>query len=424
MARQQREVMAPSRREVLAGAGSLVAASTLPARRAQAGPRPMRLQRGMNLWPWFSLTRERPAPSRDYDWPPFQASRAVPGRDDLERLRELGFDFVRIPVDPGPLLAFAGRRREALLGDVTAAARLALDAGLAVVVDLHPNEATHYWTAARFAADPAAPEAAGFVELVALVAAALARLDPERVALEPVNEPPGACDGGAWRAMQARLVASARAAAPELSIVINGACGALLAGLEALDPAPFRGPGFLYSFHFYEPYVFSHQGAPWMTGEPMYRYLNAVPWPSSAGSLARTLAAVERRMAADLATPPPEKRRIRATIDGVLRQYFAAHPGRGFIVRHLERAAAWADRHAIARDRMLMGEFGALRSDQRYVAALAGDRARYIRDVRETAEALGFAWAFWNYFDGMGLVVDDQSRRIDPAIAAALGIGS
>ena len=52
-------------------------------------------------------------------------------------------------------------------------------------------------------------------------------------------------------------------------------------------------PTSLYTFHFYEPYVFSHQGAPWMTGEPMYRYLNAVPWPSAAGSQQATLAAVD-----------------------------------------------------------------------------------------------------------------------------------
>ena len=64
----------------------------------------------------------------------------------------------------------------------------------------------------------------------------------------------------------------------------------------------------------------------------------------------------------------------------------------------------------------------ALRSDARYLAARPDDRARYIRDVREVAEAAGFAWAFWNYFDGMGLTIDDASHAFDPAITAALGL--
>jgi hypothetical protein len=159
-----------------------------------------------------------------------------------------------------------------------------------------------------------------------------------------------------------------------------------------------------------------------MRAEPMYRYLNAVPWPSSAGSLQATLAAVARRMAADTATPAGAKREIAATIDRVLAQYFDARPDRRYIEGYFRRVSAWADRWSIDRGRILLGEFGALRTDRRYVAAPAPDRARYIRDVRETAEGLGMPWAFWNFFDGMGLTVDDDLRAFDPAVAAALGL--
>jgi len=72
----------------------------------------------------------------------------------------------------------------------------------------------------------------------------------------------------------------------------------------------------------------------------------------------------------------------------------------------------------------LLGEFGALRTDVRYLASSAVDRANYIRDVRTTAEAFGMPWAFWNFFDGMGITLDDQSRQFDPAIVAALGLGT
>src|SRR2546423_5407038 len=159
-----------------------------------------------------------------------------------------------------------------------------------------------------------------------------------------------------------------------------------------------------------------------MTGEPMYRYLNAVPWPSTAGSREATRTAINARLAADHSTPDPEKRAIRATIDRVLNEYFDAQPDRRLIERYFARVTAWADRHRVERNHILLGEFGALRSDDRYVAAFAPDRARYIADVRQTCEADGMPWAFWNLFDGMGLTTSDVTREFDPAITAALGL--
>jgi hypothetical protein len=196
----------------------------------------------------------------------------------------------------------------------------------------------------------------------------------------------------------------------------------MIEGLVALNPAPLADANIIYTFHFYEPYVFSHQGAPWMSSEPMYRYLNAVPWPAAAGSREHTRAVVADRLAADRVTPDADKRAIKATIDRVLDQYFDAQPDRWLIQEHFARVTAWAERHGIERGRILLGEFGALRSDERYVASAGPDRARYIRDVRETCEAVGMPWAFWNFFDGMGLTIDDTARQFDPAITAALGL--
>ena len=98
-----------SRRRVLRTALSTAALGSLPiAQFARAAEPPFR--RGVNAWPWFSLTREFPAPRTDYGWPPFQPQRPVPTAHDLRRLRDTGLDFIRLPVDPGPFLAAdAGR---------------------------------------------------------------------------------------------------------------------------------------------------------------------------------------------------------------------------------------------------------------------------------------------------------------------------
>ena len=107
----------------------------------------------MNLWPWFSLTREFPPPRTDYDWPPFQPDRAIPARADLAALRSAGIDFVRLPVDPGPLMALSGAQRERLIAHVLGAIELCNGEGLAVIVNLHPNGATHHFNPKNLVGD-------------------------------------------------------------------------------------------------------------------------------------------------------------------------------------------------------------------------------------------------------------------------------
>lgn len=408
-----------TRRSFIAGSAGAATSWTSagPARAAQ----PLALRRGVNLWPWFSLTREHPAPRTDYDWPPFQFDRPVPTPQDLARLRRTGLDFVRIPVDPGPFLAGSPAVRLALIEQVMAAAVEALRHDLSVVLNLHANAATHHWNLARMLGGPDAPAFSAYRDLVGELATRLSRLDPGRVALEPVNEPPQGCGAATWTRMQELLLGTARRAAPRLTLVATGSCGSMVSGLEALSAralAPFE--PLVFTFHFYEPYLFSHQGAPWMS-EPVYRSLNAVPWPASRGSLAATLAAVRARMAQDRGRSEQAKQEAYRETERVLKVYFEAQPDRRFIDGYLGKVRAWGDREGIAPSRVLMGEFGALRSDERYVAAAAEDRARYIADVRASAEAFGFPWAFWNAFDGMGMI-DDVTRRFDAPIVRALGL--
>ncbi|KAB1072572.1 glycoside hydrolase family 5 protein [Methylobacterium planeticum] len=417
----------PTRRGALGGALGLALGApflTVPSlnpARAASAPEPIRLRRGVNLWPWFSLTREFPAPRTDYGWPPFQEQRPVPMPADLARLAGSGLDFVRLPIDPGPFLAFSGERRAALLAQLDAAVAAVLHAKLNLVLNVQANVSTHHYNPQNLYGDAANLLFRPYRDLIAELARRLSRHDRGRVVLEPVNEPQQACGSTAWDAVQAALLTAARVAAPDLTLVATGACGSMIRGLTALDPAPLRAlRPLIYSFHFYEPYLFTHQGAPWMQ-EPIYRALNAVPWPSRAGRLDTTLAAARAQMRADPGRSLAEKDAAYRLTEAKLAEYFAAEPDRGFVDRQLVAVRDWATRNGIPEREILMGEFGALRSDSRYVAAGAADRARYIRDVRQSAEAFGFPWAFWNLFDGMGLI-DDDTRVADAELLSALGL--
>ncbi|WP_256753800.1 glycoside hydrolase family 5 protein [Mesorhizobium sp. Mes31] len=411
-----------SRRRVLKTALSTAAvlgsAPIAPSARAAEAPH---FRRGVNAWPWFSLTREFPAPRTDYGWPPFQSQRPVPTSADLRRLRETGLDFIRLPVDPGPFLAADATSRGQLLDMLDKAVTATLDADLGIIVNVQANGATHYWNPDRMVSSTAAPAFDLYRGLIGKLAGRLERFQPGKVALEPVNEPPQACASDVWSQVQHALLTAARASSATLPLVVTGGCGSMVGGLTALDPAPLSPfEPILFTFHFYEPYLFSHQGAPWMR-EPVYRSLNNVPWPASAGSLEETLASVRARMAKDTETTDEAKRAAYAETERVLKVYFDAQPDRGFVDRYLRQVRTWGDAHGLAPDRIVMGEFGALRTDARYVAAPNPDRARYIADVRQSAEAFGFPWAFWNLFDGMGMM-DDTTRALDPAIIDALGL--
>ncbi len=145
---------APSRRGLLrAGClGGLAALGSASARPARAAPVVPSLRRGISLWPWFSLTREFPPPSRDYGWPAFQTDRPVPTRDDLRRLRAAGFDFVRLPLDPGPFVALNGTNRLALRDELDRAVEAVRAADLALVLNVQANGRPMSTTRMRFTA--------------------------------------------------------------------------------------------------------------------------------------------------------------------------------------------------------------------------------------------------------------------------------
>ena len=119
--------------------------------------------------------------------------------------------------------------------------------------------------------------------------------------------------------------------------------------------------------------------------------------------------------------------------------YFVGNVDRPYLSAFFDGVSDWATRHGIGAERIVMGEFGALKSttDRQdtweappqsvtggpYVAAGAADRVRYLAHVRATAEDHGFGWAMWTLFNpGMGLIADDIRHRLDPDVLAALGL--
>ena len=450
------ENQVPSRRSVLRWGAAAVSLS-LPlcdgTAQAAASTAPPRFSRGINAWPWFVMPIADPPAGQPYtEWPPYDPRRPIPTRADLAALSAAGFDFIRLAVDPAPFLNTqevpASDQFERLLDLLLGAIRKASAAGLGVIVNVQPGGSPRWAPDLLYGrnADPATSSA--FVRFIATLARRLDELSMPRLALEPVNEPSQdstTTDGAAdWDRKQMTLLSAARSQTKTLALVATGASGSGPRGLQAVDPEPLlaRFDPLLFTFHFYEPYLFSHQGAPWAaTGSQLhYRWLNDVPWPAATGSLKATLAAVKARMAADPLTTSEQKATAYTQITRVMTDYFDGNVDRHYVNAFFDGISDWAARHGVGSERIVVGEFGALKSTTDrldtwdappqsvtggpYVAARAADRLRYLHDVRVAAEDHGFGWAMWTLFNpGMGLIASDTRHSLDPDVLAALGLG-
>src|SRR4051812_29174270 len=207
---------------------ALLAVAVLPAEAATFS-----MKRGLNLDRWATWP-----PEDRWNNPeallPFPEGRKSLDADGLARLKGEGFDFLRMPIDPAPLLSDkAAGLRERLIASVVESARLINRAGLKVVVDMHLIPSSGRSVGMREVMDD--PELFDrYVELVRTLAHALSNEDPALVAFEPMNEPVVDCDAdhtNLWPERLQRLYAAARASATQLTIVLTGAC---FSGAEAL----------------------------------------------------------------------------------------------------------------------------------------------------------------------------------------------
>lgn len=380
---------------------------------------PVSLKRGLNLgiWlDWLSIGEMLADPATLDPFPDWQRD-TTPRM--LQVLAEQGFDFVRMPTDPGPLLAYGpGVRQDHLIAGIHTATQTALNAGLKVVVDLHPLPRGEETGGMEDILGDMWPD---YVALVGRLAADLATLPADRVALEMLNEPTFDCEAvyaGAeprWPAMQAELLAAVRATAPDLTVILTGACWGQANALASLDPALINDDSVLWTFHSYEPFLFSHQGASWSSAPEKYFW--NLPYPPSAvtDALAADLAAAAKdRMAA------AEGQADTDLIDKAIADY-RAYPD-SIVTTEIDRALAWADQHGIPRDRLFLGEFGALHTVDDKTLPRAWYLA-YIADKRRAAETAGMSWAVFGYTGGMGIAdADAPDRRLDPDTCAALGL--
>jgi len=336
-----------------------------------------RMERGINLrLAWTEAAPEDAVPLTDLG-------------ADLDLIRRMGLGHIRIRLSLADIADETGRYpRLAQLRKLRRVVAAASRRELATVLTLHPSSERK--TELTRAGGEEANDVAALWEALA---ARLADFGPDALVFEPLNEPEIE-DRERWQALQQRLVDAIRAAAPAHAVMAAGHRFSSLPELTALEP--LERPRVLYSFHFYEPYNFTHQGADW--GWPMWEHFHSFPYPASPEGIKAVLPEL------------PEKAREHA------KHYGQEKWNKAKLGERLDAAVAWSRKHGGLP--VQCSEFGAYKPGIR-----ERDRVAWLRDVRELLEARGIGWTLWDYANDFGLVSGAQGeRKIDRAAVNALGL--
>ncbi|WP_312796303.1 glycoside hydrolase family 5 protein [Tianweitania sp.] len=397
---------------------------------ATAQAKVLELHRGVGVHEWLNWSPVNG--DGTYIWPPYRAEQewldsfrkgaASQGENEFQRIRSMGFDFVRLSVDPGPLVSSEGPKRKEALAILSKAAKRITDSGLRVVFDLHGVNQVPA-TSMKLIYDGADSEGVSrYRAMVKEVARMLVKVGTDKVAIEPYNEPAYyPCDASGtddWQRIMEATVADIRSVSGDLTIIATGACGGGVKGLLNLKPG-FDDPNIYYSFHMYEPHDFTHQRSETKGG-----FASGMPWPASTSTPEAVRKALEARMDA-AGISRAEKRANLAEADSLIAKYFAEDWSEKQLDARFEQALGWAKTNAIPSERLFMGEFGAIlmTADGRSGADDA-DRIRYLTAVRRSAEKSGIPWSIWEYANSYGMsVIPPKGNAVpDMGMLGALGL--
>lgn len=344
-----------------------------------------RLTQGINLSHWFSQTQ---------DYSNHRLNTFIT-HQDLNSISSLGFQHVRLPIDP--ILLFNENDPTTLnshyLDHLDRALNLIFENDLAVVVNLHTNE----YIKEKLATDDS------FVEKFSLFWGSLAKhlssYSSDQVFLEIINEPafnwfypqnPLA----RWEQVQNQLIESIRLNAPDHTIIATSHDWSTIDSLVQLTPVADR--NVVYNFHFYEPMVFTHQGADWI--HENLAHITNLPYGVSDDECELLLPEIGNQKAVDL-----------------VYGYCQEEWNRDKIKARIGTVAAWANQHQV---RVTANEFGANRFWVR-----PEDRMAWIHDVRSVLEEYDMGWTMWDYSGTFALAPrTDGIRTINPELVAALGL--
>ncbi len=285
--------------------------------------------------------------------------------DDIDRIAAEGFDHIRVPVAWHFNMQRKGEGWEIvpeLVQDLEPVLRRALDKKMRVFLDWH-----HF--------DDLTTDPAGNRARFAACWAEIARHFkdwPAGLFFELLNEPKDALTTEVANPIYADAIAAIRKVSPERIIVVSPGSWGDIRELDKLR-LPDGDDRIVTTVHCYEPFYFTHQGAPWVG----LKALRGIVYPGPPATPLALPASLGGHT--ELATFLADYNSLPAVRNPV--------SAKG-IRELLDLGSAWS-RH-FGRP-LHLGEFGS------HDTGDEASRDRYARDVRTLAEARGIPWTLWDW---------------------------
>ncbi|MBN2442893.1 MAG: glycoside hydrolase family 5 protein [Spirochaetales bacterium] len=253
-------------------------------------------------------------------------------------ISKAGFHYVRIPIRWS---THAGENSPYTIDTlfmyrVIWAVNLSLENNLIPIINIHHYE--------EIMTDPSAHKSR-FLGLWTQIADTFKDF-PEDLYFEILNEPNNELTPALWNEYLADAITVIRQTNPDRTLVVGTASWGGIGGLADLILPP-EDPHIIVTFHYYNPFEFTHQGAEWVDGSDAWM---GTTWTNT----------------------PAQELAVRDDLD---------------------TAADWGTTHGRT---MFLGEFGA------YSKADIASRAAWTRFVAREAESRGIFWTYWEFCAGFG----------------------
>jgi endoglucanase len=274
----------------------------------------------------------------------------------FKAIKDAGFDSVRLPVN---WANHAGKDPPyAIDAEFARRVQWAIDQAAANNLNIIVN--VHHYDGINQDPDKHLPRLIGLWTQIA----ERYRDRPAYLYFELLNEPHDKLTEAKWNKMIPELLKTVRKTNPTRPVIVGPGQWNGIAALDKLE-LPKEDRNLILTVHFYDPFHFTHQGAPWMKEAAKWK---GTKWTGS----------------------DDEQTAIRNSF---------------------EKAARWAKE----RERpVFLGEFGS------YEAADMESRARWTRFVAREAERVGFAWSYWEFCSGFGAFDPATDKWRVPLKAALL----
>jgi endoglucanase len=295
---------------------------------------------------------------------------------DFAEFKRLGVKFVRLCISPDAVYS-AGRANPAVLPFIDAALDRFEKAGIAVVWDLHDN--------GQLKLDQVGHDNSGFVSFWQDVAKHYKSKRESSVVFELLNEPQFTSNPQVWYALQSKTVEAIREIDPRRTVMVTSTSWSGIDTFIKMPPLPEK--NLIYTFHCYDPFFFTHQGASWVGDQP--KLFKSMPFPSSPEVVAQMIDEI----------PPPFQKTVR--------DYGAARYDADYMRRRIGSAAKWGKAHGVP---VVLGEFGAFPP-----VSPPESRGRWWAAMRAAVDEFQVPHAIWGYDDALGL-----GRKLRPGASLDL----